>query len=254
MNTQTRGTPVVVYNPLNIAREDVVEATVALPAGSQRRCASLGPDGKEVPAQIEDGKVMFVAKAPSVGYAVYDVEPARRHAGKSALKVTRTRHSKTRATASRSTTMAMSPASSTRRSTRNCSRRPCAWPSQRPPAQWPAWNMDFDQEQAAPRAFVGGPAQIRIIENGPARVAVEVTRETEGSKFVSDRSASPRATRAIAWSSATRSIGRHSPRTESHVPAHRRKPTPLITGTSARFSGPPQTSASSKWRRISGSI
>ena len=29
-----------------------------------------------------------------------------------------------------------------------------------------------------------GPAKIRIVENGPARVAVEVTRETEGSTFV----------------------------------------------------------------------
>ncbi len=52
------------------------------------------------------------------------------------------------------------------------------------PKQWPAWNIDFDQEQAPPRAYVSGPAQIRIVENGPARVAIEVTRETEGSKVV----------------------------------------------------------------------
>ena len=52
------------------------------------------------------------------------------------------------------------------------------------PTQWPAWNMDFDQEQAAPRAYVGGPAKIRIVENGPVRVAIEVSREAEGSKFV----------------------------------------------------------------------
>ncbi len=52
------------------------------------------------------------------------------------------------------------------------------------PQQWPAWNMDFSDEQAAPRAYVSGPAQIRIKENGPARVALEVTRETEDSKFV----------------------------------------------------------------------
>ena len=28
-----------------------------------------------------------------------------------------------------------------------------------------------------PKAYVGGPAQIRVVENGPARVAVEVSRE-----------------------------------------------------------------------------
>jgi alpha-mannosidase len=44
--------------------------------------------------------------------------------------------------------------------------------------------MDFAQEQAAPRTFVGGPAEICISENGPARVSLEVTRQTEGSRFV----------------------------------------------------------------------
>ena len=52
------------------------------------------------------------------------------------------------------------------------------------PKVYPAWNMDFDQEQAAPRAYVDGPAQVRIKENGPVRVSLEVTREAEGSKFV----------------------------------------------------------------------
>ena len=44
--------------------------------------------------------------------------------------------------------------------------------------------MDFDQEQAPPRAYVSGPAQIRMVEHGPVRVALEVTRQTENSKFV----------------------------------------------------------------------
>jgi alpha-mannosidase len=44
--------------------------------------------------------------------------------------------------------------------------------------------MDWNQEQATPREYVGGPAKIRIVENGPVRVAVEVTRETAGSRFV----------------------------------------------------------------------
>lgn len=52
------------------------------------------------------------------------------------------------------------------------------------PRQWPAWNMDFDQEQAEPRAFVRGPGQVRIVGRGPVRVALEVAREAEGSKFV----------------------------------------------------------------------
>ena len=38
----------------------------------------VDPNGKEVPAQISNGKVIFAAKAPSVGYAVYDVQPDSR--------------------------------------------------------------------------------------------------------------------------------------------------------------------------------
>jgi len=52
------------------------------------------------------------------------------------------------------------------------------------PTQWPAWNMDWDQEQAAPKEFVSGLAKIRIVQDGPARVAIEVKRETAGSHFV----------------------------------------------------------------------
>src|ERR1700683_4507514 len=75
LNTETKGVPIVVFNPLNIAREDVVEARVDFPNGVPGAVRVIGPDGKEVPAQISNGKVIFVAKAPSVGYAVYDVQP-----------------------------------------------------------------------------------------------------------------------------------------------------------------------------------
>ena len=46
--------------------------------------------------------------------------------------------------------------------------------------------MDWADQQKPPRAYVGGPAQIRVVENGPVRVAVEVVRETEGSNDAAD--------------------------------------------------------------------
>jgi alpha-mannosidase len=52
------------------------------------------------------------------------------------------------------------------------------------PEQWPAWNMDWEQEQAPPKDYVHGPATMRIVEKGPVRASIEVTRETAGSKFV----------------------------------------------------------------------
>ena len=44
--------------------------------------------------------------------------------------------------------------------------------------------MDWDQEQAAPKSYVSGPRKYRIVENGPVRVAIEVSRKTAGSNFV----------------------------------------------------------------------
>src|SRR6202049_3440619 len=76
LNTETKGVPLVVFNPLNIAREDIVEATVTFPGGMPKALHVSASDGKEVPAQISNGKVLFVAKVPAVGYAVYDVHPS----------------------------------------------------------------------------------------------------------------------------------------------------------------------------------
>lgn len=43
--------------------------------------------------------------------------------------------------------------------------------------------MDWTDQQKPPRAYVGGPPEIEVVESGPARVAVRITRVTEGSRF-----------------------------------------------------------------------
>ncbi len=62
LNTETAGIPVVIFNPLNIAREDVVAANVVFPHGTPKAVRVNDPQGREVPSQLEDGKVLFVAK------------------------------------------------------------------------------------------------------------------------------------------------------------------------------------------------
>jgi alpha-mannosidase len=185
LNTEGSGVPVVVFNPLNIAREDVVEASVDFPGGMPKSVRVTGPDGKDVPVQISDGKIVFIAKAPSVGYAVYDVHAgAGEVAAPSSLRVSKdsleNQYYRIKLNAGGDVSSIFD---------KSINRELLAAPARLAisydnPRQWPAWNMDWDQEQAAPKAYVSGSRKIRVVENGPARVALEVARETAGSWFV----------------------------------------------------------------------
>ena len=185
LNTETKGIPIVVFNPLNVVREDVVEASVTFPTSMPKAVRVSGPNGKEVPAQISEGKVIFVAKAPSVGYAVYEVHASAGVPGEAtALRVSESslenRYYRVKLNTDGDIASIFD---------KSMGKELLAAPARLAisydnPERWPAWNMDWEQEQAAPKAYVGGPARIRVVENGPARVAVEVSREAAGSKFV----------------------------------------------------------------------
>jgi alpha-mannosidase len=185
LNTETKGVPIVVFNSLGIAREDVVEAKVDFPGGMPKSVHVIGPNGKESPAQVSEGKILFLAHAPSVGYAVYDIEAgdAQSSAASSLLKVSNdsleNEYYRVKLNADGDVASIFD---------KSIGKELLAAPARLAisydnPEHWPAWNMDWDQEQAAPRAYVGGPAKIRIFENGPVRVALEVSRETSGSRF-----------------------------------------------------------------------
>ena len=83
-----KGTPLVVFNPLNWERTDAVRATVRLPlgAGTKRRFRVINAQGGKVAFQVEETKkdgdvleaqILFVAKQiPSMGYATYSIVPS----------------------------------------------------------------------------------------------------------------------------------------------------------------------------------
>jgi len=182
LDTQTNGTAIVVYNPLNVEREDVVEAKVSL-SGEPVRV--VGPDGREVPSQVVGEKLLFLARVGAVGYAVYDVD---RGLGRDASVATNLKvkdlsleNGRYRVELNRDGDVASV-------FDKKLNRELIAAPlrlaiKNDTPAQWPAWNMDWTDQQKPPRAYVSGPAKIRVVENGPVRVAIEIVRETEGSKF-----------------------------------------------------------------------
>src|ERR1041385_486721 len=188
LNTQTPGQPVIVYNPLNINHVDVAEATVSLRPGPNETVVVFGPNGRPVPTQIigeENGKtkILFQAVATSVGYIVFDARlmPARDAATK--LKVTESslENERYRISLNNDGDVASIFDKELNREILSAPIRLAI--KNDTPAQWPAWNMDWTDQQKPPRAYVSGPAKIRVVERGPVRAAIEVVRETEGSKF-----------------------------------------------------------------------
>ena len=184
LDTDTKGVPVVVFNPLNIVREDLVESSIGFPESMPKEVHVIGPDNNEVTSQISNGKVIFLAKAPSVGYAVYDVIPGAGAPDHYRMKVSENslenEYYRVKLNADGDVSSIFD---------KSIHRELLAAPARLAisydnPEHWPAWNMDWDQEQAAPTAYVGGPASIRVVESGPARIAVEVSRETAGSRFL----------------------------------------------------------------------
>ncbi|HSE33929.1 MAG TPA: glycoside hydrolase family 38 C-terminal domain-containing protein, partial [Pyrinomonadaceae bacterium] len=176
LDTQVKGAAVVVYNPLNITREDLVEATVSFPNGVPKAVRVVGPDGTEVPSQISNGKILFVAKVPSVGFAVYDVQPAESPSS-STLKVSESSLENARYRVRLDNNGDVSSIFDKRTSRELLSAPIRLAISTDNPRQWPAWNMDFEDVQRAPRSFVSGSAKISIVEEGPARGSVAVVRE-----------------------------------------------------------------------------
>jgi alpha-mannosidase len=232
LDTRTRGTPVVVYNPLSIERGDVAEVTIpaseaGLGDGSWadaavgERAASgasartgyrwgrgdaaagagplsvqvFEPGGHEVPAQVlgvSDGgvRVAFLAHVPATGFAVFDAriggeaERTSECGAGRALAVgpgfLENERYRVRLDVEGDIASIVDRASG-----RELLRSPLRLQFiDDEPKSWPAWEIDYDDLMAAPRSVVHGPAEVRVAEDGPARVALEVTRWAEGSTFV----------------------------------------------------------------------
>lgn len=194
MDTQASGIPVVVYNPLNIERGDIVEATVTFAKGVPKFVRVFGARGEEVPAQLVTSgavtKVLFPGWVPANGYAVYDVQPAEVSSVTSNLSVV---HDPAKAEWTMENLryrVRVNDAGDVsgifdKTLNRELLSAPLRLAFQtEKPHDWPAWNMDWTDQQQPPRGYVSGPAKIHVVENGPVRVALEVVRESEGSKFV----------------------------------------------------------------------
>ncbi|WPV68048.1 alpha-mannosidase [Chitinophaga sp. LS1] len=186
MDTRVKGRAVVVYNPLAIEREDVVAASVVfdkVPEG----ITVYGPDGVPVKSQVlqvsdHTLKFIFQAKVPSVGLAVYDVRSQVTKVT-SGLKVTD--HSlenefyKVQISADGNIASIYDKVTN-----HELLSNPAVLDFQSEKSYtWPAWNMDWDERQKPPFDHLDKSATLRVVENGPLRIAVAVSRKGLGSQI-----------------------------------------------------------------------
>ena len=184
------GVPLVVYNPLSVDREDVVEARVMF-ARAPNAVRVLDPNGHEVPSQFraEEGRILFLARVPSVGFAVYEVQPAEApYAGASPLEFA-TSASASRLENARYRVVIDQHGDVESILDKAAGRDLLSAPARLEflfdhPRAWPAWNVDWADRQKPPIGHVDGAPSVHVVERGPVRVALEIERTARGSRFV----------------------------------------------------------------------
>lgn len=187
LDTRGDGQALVLFNPLSLEREDVVEAEIL---GAAKNVVVTGPDGSAAAAQVlgataKGTRIAFIAHVPSVGFAVYHAKSSAEAAPvQSALRVDEHGLENERyavAIDGNGDVSSIRDKQTQRELLSAPARLELCYEN---PRNWPAWNQDWTDRQLPPREIVAGPAHVEVVERGPARVALEVTREANGSVFV----------------------------------------------------------------------
>jgi alpha-mannosidase len=192
LDTTGAGIPLVVYNPLSMTRHDLVEASVtfsgAVPGrfgvvdrATGRRVAAqtLGTDGHRV-------RVLFPAEMPSVGFKVFDVETAagpESQAAPAGLSVTPNTIENERYTVKIDDNGDIASIYD-RSSAKELLGSPIRLEMRDDPSpDKPAWRILYSTINAPVREFPMKP-RTRVVESGPWRAAVEISRQAAGSTII----------------------------------------------------------------------
>ena len=189
LDTRVGNMPVVVYNPLSIEREDIVECHIA----SDRVWQSLrvtDSEGNEVPSQITkyaDGEQYFIfaAKVPSMGYATFNCQKngtsTYNPAGFS-ISGNTMENSKYRVTIDQGTGDIKSLYDKTLNQELFSGNLRLALIECRS-TTWPSWEIPWSETRKQ-SDYVGDSPQISIVEDGPLRKSFRIVRKRQGSTFV----------------------------------------------------------------------
>jgi alpha-mannosidase len=185
LNTKVEGKAVVVYNPVAIDREDVVTAELTF-AKLPANVVVVDHNGNTVPSQITATKgnkltVIFLAKLPSAALSVFDVRESKEKAAASALEATNQtlENSYFKIKIDENGDIA---SIFDKTALKEVLSKPASLQFQKEnPTEWPAWNMDWKDRKNPPFDFMNKEVTVKIVEQGPVRVALEVTKKGQNS-------------------------------------------------------------------------
>jgi alpha-mannosidase len=189
LDTSGAGTPLVIYNPVSMPRREPVEASVRLGAPATAVKVVDAWTGEAVPSQVigangSETRILFLASVPSMGFGVFHVSPAVTGPEPSpSLKVTPASLENNRIAVKIDQSGDIASIYD-KDAKHELLKAPVMLELRdNPSASWPAWEVLYDTVQAPAREYAANPV-IRVIERGPVRVALEITRKAGGSTFV----------------------------------------------------------------------
>lgn len=190
LDTDGAGPALVVFNALGSAREGLVDTWVRFESDPPRMVRVLDPEGLEVPCQEldrRDGRLrlLFPARVPSVGFAVYRVLAAEADLlnpvdSELAVSARHLENSRYRVHVDEAGAVSSLVDKHLGRELLSAPMDLELLPDRS--ARWPAWEIRYEDVCAKPSPLAE-TAQVRIAERGPVRVKLEITRTAGETTF-----------------------------------------------------------------------
>ena len=189
LDTRGEGVPLIVYNPLAWYSQTPVEATVKFKGQAPATIHVVDTLTNEtVPTQIleragDTARILFLAHVTSTSFKVFRVVPgALAPRGQSTLRVSDTSLENAFYKVEIDKNGDIASVFDKLRS-RELLKAPVRLELRDDPSpDKPAWRILWDTVNAAPREYVQSP-EIRVVERGPVRAAIEIVRKAAGSTF-----------------------------------------------------------------------
>jgi alpha-mannosidase len=189
LDTRVTGVPIVIYNPLSVQRTDLVEAALPAELAKAAQVTAFDEHGRPLPTQLTEAPegtrhVLFLATVPALGFVVYSLRQAVAPASVDTLKIgdNHLSNARYRVALNADGDIASLRDLQAQRELLSAPIRLAFLTEQ--PSDFPAWNMDWVDRKRGPRGYVSGKPTFRAVEAGPVRVALQVERQSEGSRFV----------------------------------------------------------------------